>query len=322
MKEVRFGIIGLGGISSRFAGALKTVRGVKLTHVAAHDLQRAESFARKFGAQQFSDHYNDVISDEKVDVVYIGLTHNFHYEFTKACLVNHKAVICEKPLTTNYRDARELVSLAEKNKTLMMEALWTRCMPAYRTAKKWVENGKIGKVKLVTANFNYHFPFDPEHRLYNTKLAGGALFDVGIYLIDFALGILDEFPKSITGETQLAPNGVDEADTISMKFESGALASLNCGFNAQASDEAWIYGARSRIRLNNCYGPRKSELFDEKGRRISVFRDLVRDGFEHEIRHCADLFRKGEVESPLIPWKDSLESARIFDLLRKQWGMF
>lgn len=319
MENVRFGIIGLGGISARFAGVLKGIKGVRLASVAARDKGRADEFARKFGAEHACSDYQAVIEDADVDIVYIGLTHNFHFEYTKACLENYKAVICEKPLTTNFKEAKLLTSLAKMNQTLLMEALWTRCMPAFRMAKHWVNAGRIGRVKLISANFNFNHPYEPEHRLYNKKLAGGALFDVGIYPIDFAMGILDEHPKEVNGTAQIVPNGIDEADAITMKFESGALASLNCGFNAQASDEAWIYGDRGRIRLNNCYGPKKAELFLENGIRTEVFRDMARDGFEHEIHHCAELFREGKIESDLIPWKDSLESARIFDVLLKSW---
>jgi predicted dehydrogenase len=319
--EVRFGIVGLGAISTRFAGVLKTVEGVKLTSVASREQTRSEVFAHKFGAKRAYHNYLDVISDDEVDIVYIGLTHNFHYEITKACLERHKAVLCEKPLATTYHDASELVALARKNRDFLMEGLWTRCMPAFRKAREWVRTGRIGEVRLITSNFCFKARYDPESRLFNPRLAGGSLFDVGIYPINLAIGILGEYPESINGQARIAPSGVDESAAIAMRFASGTLASLNCGFNVDAAPEAVIYGTLGRIKLNNCYGPTRCELYDERGHRLERFKDPVRDGFEHEIRHCAELYRQGKLESDLIPWNDTLATAGIFDTLRKQWGL-
>jgi predicted dehydrogenase len=252
---VKFGLIGLGVISRRFAHVLNTVKDTELYAVASRDPSRTRDFAREFNAKKVCGNYQEVIEDKEVDVVYIGLTHNFHYEFVKKCLEAHKPVLCEKPFVTNQKDAEELVSLARKNQTFLMEAMWTRCMPAYQKAQAWVKAGKIGQVKLINANFCFRLPYDPNHRLYSKETAGGSLYDVGIYPIDFAIGIMQEHPQSVSGSALFAPNGVDESAAFSMKFGSGALASLACGFNVRAMEEATIYGTSGRIVLENCFGP-------------------------------------------------------------------
>jgi predicted dehydrogenase len=319
--NIRFGIIGLGKISSRFAKVLNTVEDVELAAVASSDLERTKIFAKQFKAHKAFASYDEVINDPDVDVVYIGLTHNFHYEFTKKCLEAHKPVLCEKPLVITQKQALELVTLAKKNNTFLMEAMWTRCMPAYLKAQEWIKYGKIGQVKLITANFSYHVPYDPNMRIYNKETQGGSLYDVGIYPIDFAIGITGEPPQSVTGSVQLAPNGVDEAAAFSMKFAGGALANLACGFNVTAMEEAYIYGTEGRIVLENCFGPQTCILCDEKGKEIEKFKKPVPDGFEHQIRHCAELLRAGKIESNLIPWEDTIASAAIFDALDQQWGI-
>lgn len=319
--NTRFGIIGLGKISSRFAKVLNTIDDVDLAAVASSDLERTKTFARQFKARKAFATYDEVINDPDVDVVYIGLTHNFHYEFTKKCLEAHKPVLCEKPLVITQKQALELVNLAKKNNTFLMEAMWTRCMPAYLKAQEWIKYGKIGQVKLITANFSYHVPYDPYNRIYSKETQGGSLYDVGIYPIDFAIGITGEPPLSVTGSVQLAPNGVDEAAAFSMKFAGGALANLACGFNVTAMEEAFIYGTEGRIVLENCFGPQTCILCDENGKEIEKFKKPVPDGFEHQIRHCADLLRAGKIESNLIPWEDTIASAAIFDALDRQWGI-
>ncbi len=319
--NTKFGIIGLGEISSRFAGVLTTMEGFELASVASRDQSRSDAFAKKFGAKKAYHNYLDVITDNQVDIIYVGLTHNFHYEISKLCLEHHKAVLCEKPLVITQQDAEELVALAAKNKTLLMEAMWTRCMPAFLKAKEWVKAGRIGKVKLITANFCCQEEYDPENRLFNPKLAGGSLYDLGIYPINFAAGILAEYPGEINGLAKISPSGVDELAVITLSFPGGALASLTCGLTVEAQDEAVIYGTAGHIVLENCFGPQKSDLYNEEGRLIEQFFEPVADGFVYEIRHCADLFLQGKVESDLIPWQDTIACTRIFDSLRKQWGM-
>ncbi len=319
--NIKFGIIGLGKISSRFAKVLNTVEGVELAAVASSDLERTKKFAKEFKAHKALASYEEVITDPEVDVVYIGLTHNFHYDYTKKCLEAQKPVLCEKPLVITQKQAVELVSLAKKNNTFLMEAMWTRCMPAYLKAQEWIKFGRIGQVKLITANFSFHVPYDPYNRIYSKETQGGSLYDVGIYPIDFALGIIGEPPLSVTGSAQFAPNGVDEAAAFSMKFAGGALANLACGFNVTAMEEAFIYGTQGRIVLENCFGPQTAILCDEDGNEIEKFKKPVPDGFEHQIRHCAELLRAGKIESNLIPWEDTIASAAIFDALDRQWGI-
>ena len=319
--KVKYGIIGLGSISTRFSKVLKTVEGVTITAVASQDQARSDAFAQRFGAKKAYHRYIDVIEDKDVDIVYIGLTNNFHYEITKLCLEHHKAVLCEKPLVTTQKEAEELVALANRNQTLLMEALWTRCMPAFQKAREWVKLGRIGQVKLVAANFCYKKEYNKSNRQFNPSLAGGCLFDVGVYPIDFTTGILAEYPESVNGLAKISPSGVDELAVFSLSFASGALANLTCGFNVKAMGEATVYGTQGHLILDNCFGPQKCDLFDEENRLVEVFDEPVPDGFIYQIRHCTDLFHHGKLESDLITWQDTIASSGIFDVLRKQWGL-
>jgi predicted dehydrogenase len=319
--KVKYGIIGLGTISNKFADAVNKVDNVELMAVAARDQTRADVFAKKYKAKKAYGSYADIISDPNVDIIYIGVTHNFHFDIVKECLNNHKAVLCEKPLVLTKKEAEELAALAQKNNTLLMEAMWTRCLPAYRKAQEWVREGRIGEVKLISANFHFAGKYDPESRLYNPKLAGGSLFDLGVYPIEFSTGILAENPVSVTGVAKIAPTKVDESAAVSMIFPGGALASFSCGFTTHAYDAAWIYGTTGKIAVENCCGPMKAELFDGKDKRIAKFEEREPNGFVYETRHCADLFREGNLQSDLIPWLDTITCAGVFDTLRKQWGL-
>ncbi len=320
-KIGKFGILGAGYISNRFASVLRTVPGAALTAVAARDLDRAQAFASQYQAARAYARYEDLINDPAVDIVYVGLTNDRHFDICCTCLENHKAVLCEKPLVLTEKEALELVELARANNTLLMEALWTRCMPAFLKTREWVQSGKIGTVKLIKAGYCYKADYDLASRLFDPALGGGSLFDVGVYPIDFATGIMGEHPLSVSGEAELSPSGVDAAAAFSLRFAGGTLASLACAFNVEAPLTVEIYGTEGSISADSVCGPMFCERFDSDNQRVERFEERVPDGFIYQIAHCANMFRLGKVESDLIPWADSIAAARIYDELQKQWKL-
>ncbi|MFA9380202.1 MAG: Gfo/Idh/MocA family protein, partial [Acetanaerobacterium sp.] len=281
--------------------------------VAARDSERAKAFAEKFSAKKFYGSYLDLIRDDEVDAIYIGLPHNLHYEIAKLCVENGKAVLCEKPFFTNKKDAEALFELAAKRKCLLMEGMWTRFLPAYRKAKEWVDQGKIGQLKLIDASFSFNAPFQAEGRLFNPQLAGGALLDAGVYPIEFATGIAGEYPEKLASLSTKAPTGVDDVDVIQMRFPSGVLASLSCGISVKTSPDAHIYGTNGFVVVYNFLATKKCELYDNEGQLVESFNKEVPDGFVYEIEHFCDLYQRGCTESDLISWRNTMDCAEIFD---------
>ncbi len=317
---VRFGIIGLGGIAQRFARVLNTAENVELTAVASREMRRSAAFAQKYGAKKAYDSYSELIGDSGVDVVYVALTHNFHYEIVKECLNKGKGVICEKPFVLHKKDAEELAALSKSKNVLLMEAMWSRFIPAFKKAREWVKTGKVGEVRLVNASFCFNIPFDPKHRLYDPEVAGGSLYDAGVYPIEFATGILGENPTAVNGLAKFCSTGVDEYVAMNMKFESGALASLNCGVSAVASQDARIYGTKGNIVVYSFLGSKRCELYDNENKLVERFEQDFEDGFIFQIEHFRDLYLNKKTESDIIPHKDSIACAGIFDELMEQWG--
>lgn len=315
MNTVRFGILGLGDIAHRFAQVLTKAPGVILTAVASRDQTRSDTFAARYGSPRAYASYDRLIADPEVDIVYVALTHNFHLEVVRTCLLAGKAVLCEKPLVLHEADAAELIALSQKTGTLLMEAMWTRCLPAFQKAREWVAAGLIGPVALVEASFAFSIPYLPDHRLYRPELAGGALYDAGVYPIEFAIGILEQAPVKAVGLSAPAPTGVDQFFSMALSFPGGALAALSCGFKANTDRNARVSGSGGRVVVYDFLGSQKAERFDAEGRSVEVFEAPHDDGFIYEILHCAELFRLGKTESPLIPHRDTLACARVFDEL-------
>lgn len=317
---VKFGIIGLGGIANRFAKVLNTADGVELTAVASREIARSEEFAKKYNSKKAYGSYQELIQDEEVEVVYVALTHNFHYEIVKQCLNNGKGVLCEKPFVTNKKAAEELAAIAGEKKLLLMEAMWTRFLPAFRKAKEWIHTGKIGEARLVNASFCFKSEFNPESRLFNPELAGGGLYDVGVYSIEFTTGILGLNPEKVTGLAAFCKSGVDDLAVINMSFKNNALAAISCGVSVTTGRDAVIYGTEGRIVVYNFYDSRKCEIYDNSNNLTECFEEEHDDGFIFQIEHFRDLFKDKKLESPIIPLEDTIACAGIFDELMKQWG--
>jgi len=319
--NVRFGIIGLGRISNRFATVLNTVDGVELTAVASSDESKAVEFAKKHHAAKASMSYLDLVEDKDVDVVYIGLTHNFHYDIIKLCLNHGKGVLCEKPMVLHKQEAQELAALAEEKNLLLMEAMWSRFTPAFIKAKEWANSGKIGRIKLINASFCFNAPFDPSNRLYNPALAGGSLYDLGVYPIEFTTGILGEKPCQVHGFASVCETGVDDFAAFTMSFKSGALASLSCGLTAVTNRDACICGTCGHIIVYDFIGSKKCDLFDNNNHLIERFETDFEDGFIFQIRHFAELFRNNKQQSDIMPMKDTIVCAGVFDELISQFHL-
>ncbi len=309
---VKFGIIGLGVISNKFAKVLGTTDG-ELVAVAARDINRANEFAKKYNAKKAYASYEELLNDKEVEAVYIGLTHNFHKEFAIKCIEHGKAVMCEKPFFLNTSDAEEVFALAKQKNVLVMEAMWTRCLPTFKKAKSWIAENKIGELKLIEASFCFRQEFDANHRLFAKELAGGALYDVGVYPIEYATGIAGEKPEKIFSIVEKLPNGVDGFDLILMKFKSGVMANLKCGLNLSTRNDAILYGTRGYIETKNFYGATRIERYDESHNLVESFEEPVEDGFVYEIEHFMDLYRNGKIESDLILWQDVLDCTEIFE---------
>ena len=185
-KTFKWGIIGCGQIAGKFAESLKVISDAILYAAASRSGEKARSFCKKYHVRKWYDSYEKLAEDPEIDAIYIATPHNLHLENSTLCIQNRKAVLCEKPLTVNEREAKKLIKNAREAKVFLMEAFWTRFLPSTVKLNQLLEDGLIGEVKLLQADFGYYMPFDGNHRSYNPDLAGGALLDVGIYPINFA----------------------------------------------------------------------------------------------------------------------------------------
>lgn len=319
-STVRWAILGAGRIAQKFAADIRLVPGAGLVAVAAREPERAKAFAATHGISAGYG-YADLYADESVDAVYIATTHNFHFEQSMECLRQGKAVLCEKPITVHEAEFRKMAAYASEQQVFLMEAMWMYFLPAILRAREWIREGRIGNIKLIDAGFGYRMDYDPEGRMYNPALAGGALLDLGIYPVAFSTYFMDRKPDRIQSSGFIGHTGVDE--TTGMLFEYGNSTSvLFASMVTRTLNTAYIYGDRGHIEIPDFFKASTARLYDADQQLKEHFEDGRQGfGYEFEIREATECIRQGKLESTVIPHARSNDLQEILMEVRRQIGL-
>ena len=320
MKKFGWGFIGAGAIANRFMAGLMQVPDAYLAAVSSRTYEKARTFAGKYNAKVYKS-TEELIADEDVDIVYVATPHTVHRENTLMAIEMGKPVLCEKPMAPNAKMATEMVQAARKKRVYLMEAMWTRFFPAMKKVREWLDEGRIGKVQFVTADFGYYEEEDPSKIIFDPNTAGGSLLDVGIYPIAFAFMVFGKKPNRITGLADMALTGVDAAMGCTLGFEGGGLALLYSAMNAETPQVAEIIGQKGRIVIPQFWSPREAHLYIG-GELIESFKgDHEGEGYQFEIAAVQEDIRNGRLENELMPLHESIAIAEVMDELRSQWGL-
>lgn len=320
MNKYRWSIIGPGNIAGKFAESLKLLENAELYSVASRSEGRARKFADEYGFTRACSSYEELINDPQTDIIYIATTNDCHYGQVLDCIEAGKAVICEKPLALNSRQVEALFNKASEKGTFLMEAMWTRFLPAMQKVREILDAGLIGEPSLVQAEFGFYCLYAPEARQFDLQRGGGALLDLGIYPVAFALDILGKNPKAVGGTALLAETGADITNGITINYEK-SMAVLSSTFTAATRQEALIYGSKGCISLPAFWGAKEISLIvdGETDKRYDLSFDGPGYQFEAaEVMSCLDA---GLTESSLMSCEDSMSVHRIMDELRAQWGI-
>ncbi|MFE7447953.1 Gfo/Idh/MocA family protein, partial [Streptomyces chartreusis] len=245
-QKVRWGILATGGIAAAFTADLVDLPDAEVVAVASRRQESADAFAERFGIPRAYGDWTSLAEDGDIDVVYVATPHSAHREAAGLCLEAGRHVLCEKAFTLNAREAAELVALAKARGSFLMEAMWMYCNPLVRRLKALVDDGAIGEVRHVQADFGLAGPFPPSHRLRDPAQGGGALLDLGVYPVSFAQLLLGE-PSDVTARATLSAEGVDLQTGALLSWDNGALASLHCSIVGGTATAASITGSAGRI---------------------------------------------------------------------------
>ncbi len=322
MRVIKWGIIGAGNISTKFATGFKALENTEIAAIASRDLSKAKQFADRFHIRKAYGSYEELARDPEIDVVYIGTPHTEHRANSALCIREGKAVLCEKPFTVNQKESEYLISLAKEHKVFLMEAMWTKFQPVTKAVKQWIAEGRIGRIKYMNITFGFQTEFNPKSRLFDPDLAGGALLDVGVYPISYAIHMAGTLPKKVVSNAFIGSTGVDEIDTISMLFPDGSIADLSCAVSANTGNDAMIVGEKGKIFIPKFWSAQSAEVFDAEGRKVDeISKIFASNGYEYEAEAVNECLREGKQENDRIPLQDTQDIIGIMDGIRKEWGL-
>jgi predicted dehydrogenase len=323
-QKVRWGILATGGIAAAFTADLVDLPDAEVVAVASRSEASAKAFAERFGIERAYGEWGALAEDADIDVVYVATPHAAHRAAAGLCLTAGRNVLCEKAFTLNTREAEELVGLARDHGRFLMEAMWMYCNPLVRRLKALVDDGAIGEVRTVQADFGLAGPFPPAHRLRDPAQGGGALLDLGVYPVSFAQLLLGE-PADVTAKAVLSEEGVDLQTGALLSWDSGALASLHCSLTGGTATIASVTGSLGRIDIPNGFFHPDRFVLHRDGRDPEEFAadpaDGPRNSLKHEAREVMRALRAGETESPLVPLAGTLAVMRTLDAVRDRIGV-
>jgi dihydrodiol dehydrogenase / D-xylose 1-dehydrogenase (NADP) len=320
MKTTNWGILGAGRIAEKFVSDFSAVSNGKIVAVGSRSVENAKEFALKYSIGTWHGSYRELVQNPEVDIIYIATPHNFHLEQAVLCLEHGKHVLCEKPVTVNAKQLEQLIQLAKKRNLFFMEAMWTPFLPPIQKAMQWIEEGKIGTVKMVHVDFGYAAKMDPKGRLFNPDLAGGALLDIGIYPLTMAQMVAKCDIEFLQVQSAFSKTGIDETNALQIKYENGLIAQLSSTFTTRLKNEAIIYGTLGTITIPEFWMSKKAILTNDKGEELFID-DSTTMGYNYEAQHVGEMLQLGKKESSIMPLARSLQMMQLMDRIRKGMGL-
>lgn len=316
MDKIKWGIAGPGCIAEKFAKAIKNVDCAILQGVASRTFEKGKSFAEKYNIPNIYGSYEEMAKSDDIDAVYISTPHPFHKPCAEIFIKNGKHILCEKPLCVNAKQASEVLELSKKYGVFVMEAMWTRFLPAIKEVCKIVKNGEIGDVRSVKADFCYFSTPLEDAKIFENNMAGGSLLDVGVYCLHFASLFFGTNPELVYSASSIK-NGIDETMDLLIKYSDEKIASLSSAVTLEKPDDAYIYGTKGYIHLPHFYGA--NEFYIHNGENIiHIEKTSIGDGFEEEILEACKCINEGKTQSDILPLSESIAVLKIMDEIRKE----
>jgi dihydrodiol dehydrogenase / D-xylose 1-dehydrogenase (NADP) len=320
-NKIRWLVLGCGGIARKFIADMAFVPDGVVAAVASRSIERAADFAAQYSITKHYGSYSEAAADPNIDAVYIATPHPMHLGDALMCIENGKAVLCEKPLTVNARQATEMIAAARDKKTFLMEAMWTRFVPATSRFIELIESGVIGDVRRADIDFGFFIDVPQSHRIFNPDLGGGALLDIGVYAASMASLIFKTQPQNITAAMSAADTGVDINDSICFDYGNGLLASIGLSCSSFMPIEAIVSGTKGYIKLcSPFYCSGRIEI--HKDNTTTIYDIPVKGGgYCYQIQHVCQCIKEAKTQSKIMPLEESLQIIKTLDRTRALWNL-
>jgi predicted dehydrogenase len=320
-EEIRWGIVGPGRIAENVVQDFGVVDGARPVAVASRSLDRAQAFADRHGIDRAHGSYADIVADPDVDVLYVATPHPQHHAPAIAALRAGKALLVEKAFTATTAGAQEVVYLARASGVFVMEAMWTRFQPAIVALRDLVADGAIGEVRSVQADLGVSREYDPADRLFDLALGGGALLDLGVYVVSFAQMLLGT-PERVVAAGSLFPSGADAEASLLLDYGDGRSAALMTSLRNALPGQARVFGTTGWIDIPpRFHHPHAIVLHRVGAEPETISRPPVGAGYAHELIEVTESVRAGRTESAVMPLADTLAVQTILGEAADQLGV-
>ena len=320
MEKFRVGIIGAGHIAEKMAWTLTQMPQTEAYAVASRSIEKAEYFVGKYGFRKAYGSYEELIDDPQVELIYIATPHSFHHRHVRMCLEKGKPVLCEKAFMLNKAQAQDVIDLAREKNVFLAEAIWTRYEPSRRILEEIIASGEIGTPTFLKASLSY--PVANKERLRKAELGGGALLDLGVYCINFALMNFGSDIESIKSTCIKNEEGMDMQESFTFQYKDGRTAMLAASVLCADDRQGIVSGDKGYVIADNINNPLRFDIYRkgaEHVRTAEVPHQI--SGFEYQVQACIDAIRAGKIEPEAMPHDETLRVLEIMDSLRKQWGV-
>lgn len=318
-ERIRWGIAGPGRIAATVAAEFAHVENAELVAVGSRSASRAAEFARRFDIPEAFGSYAELLEAD-VDVIYLATPHAQHTELALAAIRAGKGLLVEKSFTTSVADTGAIIDAARSHGVFVMEAMWTRFLPAVTYLRELIASGALGEVRAIYGDLLAFREFDPAHRLFNPALGGGAVLDLGVYGLSFTQQFMGT-PDVVHAVGSILPNGVEGAAGILLGWSDGRYATQAIGFTAPGPGRQVLAGTRGWVEVKPRFhrAERLSvHLLGEPAQKLHL--PKTGTGYVHELVHVGECIEQGLTESPVMPLDDTLAVQELMAEILSQLG--
>ena len=317
---MKVGIIGTGWIAEKAAITLNGLQECEAYAVGSRSIETAQAFAAKWNIPKAYGSYKELLEDPDVDLVYVGTPHSHHYDVTRDALLAGKPCLVEKAFMANARQAEEIINLAHERKVFLAEAIWTRYQPAVGIVRSIIDSGRIGQPRLITATLGYSM--GNKLRIMRPELCGGALLDLGVYVINFVRMFTNAAIKQIDGHCVKSDTGMDLTNAITIILEDGILANVQSSASCVGDNIGVIAGTEGNIIIDNVNNPQQITVNGPDRTYVETIRVPQQiTGYEYQFLACRQALLDGRLEPLEMPHAEVLYVMQLMDGLRRKWDV-
>ena len=313
-------VFGNGYMDSKMTAVLNSSGTVRPYAIVSRDIERALQFGRENGFKKAYDSMESMLADKKVDLVYIATPASEHAGQVRACIEAGKPVLCETPIALTSAEAESLFALSSSLDVLVVEAMHIRFLPFFKQIVSAISSGAIGTPVMLTANLASDIENLP--RLQRPSLGGGALGDLGYFLLSFSTMIFGNQIKRIQSSCAFTPMRVDRQLSMVLQYKDDRMAVLSCTTSGNGESRAVIQGTKGYIVVEDLRNFASATVYDSRKNKTAAYkRGKIKSEFEFEMTAFTAAMKSGWKECPEIPHAQTLSMMQMMDFIRRQLGI-